>query len=84
MSTQRHTHLRVVLSLALNKNCGLQVVVPAGSEGALDEGAVFDSCLDLRQRKVFWKQHFAACNFILREKTKHLKQKEHDVPKIKK
>lgn len=49
------THLCVVLPLSLDKDCGLQIVVPAGPEGALEEGATLNSCLDLGQREVLWE-----------------------------
>lgn len=49
---QTCTHLCAFFPLSLNKDCGLQVVVPAGPKGALQEGATLNSCLDPGQREV--------------------------------
>ncbi len=55
MHTHTHTHLCAVFPLSLDKDCGLQIVVPAGPKGALEEGATLNSCLDLGQREVLWE-----------------------------
>lgn len=44
--TNVQTHLCAVFPLSLDEDCGLQIVVPAGPEGALKEGAALNSCLD--------------------------------------
>lgn len=66
-------HLCCVFSLSLDKDCGLQIVVPAGPKRSLEEGATLDSCLDPGQREVFWEQHLTAGDLIL-EKKKQSKQ----------
>lgn len=65
-----HTHLGAVFPLSLDKNRGLQIVVSARPEGALEKRATLDSCLDLGQRKMLWKQHFTAGDLILMENRK--------------
>lgn len=62
-----HTYLGGVFPLSLDKDCGFEIVVPAGPEGALQEGATLNAGLDPGERKVFWEQNFTACDFILRE-----------------
>lgn len=42
----RVTRLRASVPFSVDQDRGLQIVVPAGPEGALEEGAVLDSHLD--------------------------------------
>lgn len=45
-------YLCAVFLIFLDKNFGLQIVVPAGLEGPLEEGAAFDASLDPGQREM--------------------------------
>lgn len=75
---QIEPHLCCVFSLSLDKDCGLQIVVPAGPKRSLEEGATLDSCLDPGQREVFWEQHLTAGDLILGKK----RNKVNDCPKF--
>lgn len=65
---QINPNLCGVVSLSLDEGCSLQIVVPAGPERALEEGATLDSCLDLGQREVLRKQHLTAGDLILKRR----------------
>ena len=59
------TYLCALSFIPLYKDSSLQVVVPAGSEGPLDIGAILDACLDPGQGQVLWEQHLTAADLIL-------------------
>lgn len=77
MHNKTNSYLSAVFPLSLDKDCALQVVVPAGPEGALEEGATFDAYLDPGQREVLWVYHLTASDVILRRRNHMRKEENH-------
>ena len=80
------TYLCALSFIPLYKDSSLQVVVPAGSEGPLDIGAILDAGLDPGQGQVLWEQHLTAADLILthltntdahRHKSRHTSNSAH-------
>lgn len=61
------------VSFSMNEDGGFQVVVGAGPERPLQEGAVLDTRLNLGQRQVLWEKQLTASYFILGEKKNSIK-----------